>query len=65
MCKYLDNAIEAFDEIHDKSIDKYIQIKGTISKSYFVIKCENSKINSIRKNKSLLLTDKKINLYME
>lgn len=59
ICKYLDNAIEACDKIHDKSIDKYIQIKGTISKSYFVIKCENSKINSIRKNKSLLLTDKK------
>ncbi|HBG0211332.1 TPA: GHKL domain-containing protein, partial [Clostridioides difficile] len=38
MCKYLDNAIEACDKIHDKSIDKYIQIKGTISKSYFVIK---------------------------
>ncbi|WP_207306298.1 GHKL domain-containing protein [Clostridioides difficile] len=55
----IDNAIEACDKIHDKSIDKYIQIKGTISKSYFVIKCENSKINSIRKNKSLLLTDKK------
>ncbi|WP_334293656.1 GHKL domain-containing protein [Clostridioides difficile] len=59
MCKYLDNAIEACDKIHDKSVDKYIQIKGTISKSYFAIKCENSKINSIRKNKSLLLTDKK------
>ncbi|NJJ34009.1 sensor histidine kinase, partial [Clostridioides difficile] len=33
-------------------------IKGTITKSFFVLKCENSKINSITINRSILLTDK-------
>lgn len=54
----LDNAIEACDKIYDENIDKYIRIKGTISKSYFVLKCENSKVNNIRVNKNRLLTDK-------
>ncbi|MEG1132122.1 MAG: ATP-binding protein [Romboutsia sp.] len=54
----LDNAIEACDKIHDENINKYIRIKGTITKSYFVIKCENSKVNSIIFNKNKLLTDK-------
>ena len=44
----LDNAIEACDKIHDENINKYIRIKGTISKSYFVLKCENSKVNIIK-----------------
>ncbi|MGL5711389.1 MAG: ATP-binding protein [Paraclostridium sp.] len=55
----LDNAIEACDKIDSQDIEKYIRIKGTISKSYFIIKCENSKINTLRRNKNLLLTDKK------
>ena len=55
----LDNAIEACEKIDNKDIKKYIKIKGTINKSYFIIKCENSKINSIKRNKNLLLTDKK------
>lgn len=54
----LDNAIEACDKIQDENIDRYIRIKGTINKSYFVLKCENSKVNSIRINKNRLLTDK-------
>ncbi|MEG1010096.1 MAG: ATP-binding protein, partial [Clostridia bacterium] len=54
----LDNAIEACNKIHDENINKYIRIKGTVSKSYFVIKCENSKVNDIRINKNRLLTDK-------
>lgn len=54
----LDNAIEACDKIHDEDIEKYIRIKGTISKSYFVIKCENSKVNNIKFKKNKLLTDK-------
>lgn len=54
----LDNAIEACDKIHDENINKYIRIKGTITKSFFVIKCENSKVNSIIVNKNRLLTDK-------
>ncbi|MGL5754697.1 MAG: ATP-binding protein, partial [Paraclostridium sp.] len=54
----LDNAIEACNKIHDENINKYIRIKGTVSKSYFVIKCENSKVNDIKINKNRLLTDK-------
>ncbi|MGX4600042.1 GHKL domain-containing protein [Faecalimicrobium sp. JNUCC 81] len=54
----LDNAIEASDKIHDENINKYIRIKGTINRQYFVLKCENSKVNSIRINKNRLLTDK-------
>jgi signal transduction histidine kinase len=54
----LDNAIEACDKIQDENIDRYIRIKGTINKSYFVLKCENSKVNRIRINKNRLLTDK-------
>ncbi|MBS6022718.1 MAG: GHKL domain-containing protein [Paeniclostridium sordellii] len=54
----LDNAIEACDKIHDEGVEKYIRIKGTISKSYFVIKCENSKVNNIKFKKNKLLTDK-------
>ncbi|MBS6507941.1 MAG: GHKL domain-containing protein [Paraclostridium bifermentans] len=54
----LDNAIEACDKISDEKIDKYIRIKGTIIKSFFIIKCKNSKVNSIKIHKDLLLTDK-------
>lgn len=54
----LDNAIEACDKIHDENIKKYIRIKGTISKTYFVIKCENSKVNNIKFKKNKLITDK-------
>ncbi|NMS89072.1 GHKL domain-containing protein [Clostridioides difficile] len=54
----LDNAIEACDKIIDEKSNKYIRIKGTITKSFFVLKCENSKVNSITSNKSILLTDK-------
>ncbi|MDU6114717.1 MAG: GHKL domain-containing protein [Paeniclostridium sordellii] len=54
----LDNAIEACDKIHDEDVEKYIRIKGTISKAYFVIKCENSKVNNIKFKKNKLLTDK-------
>ncbi|MCC0645531.1 GHKL domain-containing protein [Clostridioides sp. ZZV13-5731] len=54
----LDNAIEACDKIMDENIGKYIRVKGTIIKSFFVIKCENSKVNSIKVHKNVLLTDK-------
>lgn len=54
----LDNAIEACDKIHDDNINKYIRIKGSISKSYFVLKCENSKVNIIKANENRLLSDK-------
>nr|UWI51155.1 GHKL domain-containing protein [Clostridioides difficile] len=54
----LDNAIEACEKISDENINKYIRIKGTITKSFFVLKCENSKANNIISNKNILLTDK-------
>lgn len=54
----LDNAIEACDKINDDNINKYIRIKGTITKTFFAIKCENSKVNSIKTNQNRLLTDK-------
>lgn len=54
----LDNAIEACEKISDENINKYIRIKGTITKSFFVLKCENSKVNNIISNKNILLTDK-------
>lgn len=54
----LDNAMEACDKISDENINKYIKVKGTIAKSFFVLKCENSKVNSIKINKNILLTDK-------
>ncbi len=55
----LDNAIEACDKINDENINKYIRIKGTIAKSFFIIKCENSKVNDIKIIKNRFLTDKK------
>ncbi|MCC0629029.1 MULTISPECIES: ATP-binding protein [unclassified Clostridioides] len=54
----LDNAIEACDKIIDESSNKYIRIKGTITKSFFVLKCENSKVNHLTFKKNILLTDK-------
>lgn len=53
----LDNAIEACDKIHDK--DKYIKIVGNIINKFYVIRCENSKINVVSKNKNSIFTDKK------
>ncbi|EGT3785551.1 TPA: sensor histidine kinase [Clostridioides difficile] len=54
----LDNAIEACDKIVDENINKYIRIKGTITRSFFVLKCENSKLNQLTFNKNILLTNK-------
>lgn len=54
----LDNGIEACNKIDDKE-KRYINIRGTIVKKYFVVKCENSKINEINIKNNKLLTDKK------
>lgn len=54
----LDNGIEACNKIDDKE-KRYINIRGTIVKQYFVIKCENSKTNKINIKNNKLLTDKK------
>lgn len=54
----LDNAIEACNKI-EHSEKRYINIRGTIVKKYFVLKCENSKINKINIKNNKFLSDKK------
>lgn len=53
----LDNAIEACNKNYmDK---KYIKIRGTLVKSYYVIRCENSKTNKLEIKNSKIITSKK------
>lgn len=54
----LDNAIEACIKIKDTDIDRYIKVKGTIVNGFFIIKCENSKINRIKLENNNMRTDK-------
>ncbi|MEF9992034.1 MAG: ATP-binding protein [Peptostreptococcaceae bacterium] len=53
----IDNAIEACTKI-DNNKNRFIIIKGTIVNKFFVIKCENSKINKIKLRKNKIITDK-------
>lgn len=54
----LDNAIEASKKVNN--IEKRnIRIIGNIVNSFFVIKCENYKLNKITKKKNKLISDKK------
>ncbi len=55
----LDNAIEACNKISENSINKYIKIRGTIVKKYYVIRCENSKVNKVNQKNNKILTSKK------
>lgn len=55
----IDNAIEACENIEDNSILKKINIKGTIVKSLYIIKCENPKNNIIKLKSGKILTNKK------
>ncbi|WP_025161633.1 sensor histidine kinase [Paraclostridium bifermentans] len=55
----IDNAIEACENIEDDSISKKINIKGTIVKSLYIIKCENPKNNIIKLKSGKILTNKK------
>ncbi len=55
----IDNAIEACNKIDDNNIEKYITIKGTFIKSYYVVRCENSKINKVIIKNNKILTSKK------
>ena len=55
----LDNAIEACYKIDDKKMNRFIRIKGTIVNKFFVIKCENSKVNEIKLANNNVRTDKK------
>ena len=51
----LDNAIEACVQVKN---NRYIKLRGTIVKSYYVIKCENNKNNEIKFKNNKLLTSK-------
>lgn len=53
----LDNAIEACNKMNND--EKYIKIRGTVVKSYYVIRCENSKINKIKIKNNKIITSKK------
>lgn len=55
----IDNAIEACEKIEDDNIRKKINIKGTIVKSLYIIKCENPKTNVIKLKNGHILTNKK------
>lgn len=54
----IDNAIEACNKIKDSSIGKEINLRGTFVNKFFVIKCKNTKVNSINLKKNKLTTDK-------
>ncbi|MGL5716776.1 MAG: GHKL domain-containing protein [Paraclostridium sp.] len=55
----IDNAIEACLKIKDSNIDKEIKLRGTFVNRFFVIKCKNTKVNSINSKKNKIITDKK------
>lgn len=55
----IDNAIEACENIEDNGISKKINIKGTIVKSLYIIKCENPKNNIFKLKSGKILTNKK------
>lgn len=55
----IDNAIEACNNINDKDINKYITIKSTFIKGYYVIRCENSKVNKLIVKNNKIFTTKK------
>lgn len=55
----LDNAIEACNNINDKNLDRYITIKSTFIKGYYVIRCENSKMNKVIVKNNKIFTTKK------
>lgn len=57
----LDNSIEACNKIDNKTHKKYINIRGTVVKKYYVLKCENSKINKVIIKNNKFLTSKKDN----
>ncbi|MGX4601289.1 sensor histidine kinase [Faecalimicrobium sp. JNUCC 81] len=55
----IDNAIEACDKIDDNNIEKYITIKSTFIKGYYVVRCENSKTNKVIIKNNKIFTSKK------
>lgn len=55
----IDNAIEACNKIDDDNIEKYITIKSTFIKGYYVVRCENSKTNKVIIKNNKIFTSKK------
>ena len=55
----VDNAIEACNKIDDDTIEKYIIIKGILIKGYYVVRCENSKSNTLIIRNNKIITSKK------
>lgn len=55
----IDNAIEACNKINNNEIERYITIKSTFIKGYYVIRCENSKVNKIILKNNKIFTTKK------
>ena len=55
----IDNAIEACNKINENNINKYITIKSTFIKGYYVVRCENSKSNELIIKNNKILTSKK------
>lgn len=55
----LDNAVEACNSIECDKIHKNIKIRGIVVKSYYVIKCENSKTNKVKIKNNKIFTTKK------
>ena len=55
----LDNAIEACKKIESSDIKRKIKLRGAIVNKYFVIRCENTKVNPINIDKDNIITDKK------
>ncbi|MDL0298763.1 sensor histidine kinase, partial [Clostridioides difficile] len=55
----IDNAIEACSNIDDNNIEKYITIKSTFIKGYYIIRCENSKMNKVIIKNNKIFTSKK------
>ncbi|WP_227451059.1 ATP-binding protein [Clostridioides sp. ES-S-0108-01] len=55
----IENAIEACNKIDDNNIEKYILIKSTFIKGYYVVRFENSKINKVIIKSNKIFTSKK------
>lgn len=55
----IDNAIEACKKIDNKNMKKYITIKGTFIKGYYMVMCENSKTNNVIIKNNKFYTSKK------
>ncbi|MGL6105144.1 ATP-binding protein [Romboutsia sp.] len=54
----LDNSIEACNKIENEN-NRYIKIVGNIVNKFYVIRCENSKINEIKKKSNKIISDKR------